>query len=117
MAKDALTRTAYRSVPGIATPYHAAADETSSPPSATRTQYTDGSTVLVELYMVSGMGHAIAKGTDALGKCPTTSGAYFTDAKVCSTLRTAKFFGLLPSGGGGGSGQWQRKRRGWWWRW
>lgn len=74
--------------------------------SATRTQYTAGSgEVVVEEYVVGGMGHDIATGMDALGACPATSGAYFADENICSTLRAAQFFGLLGSGGGSdGSG-------------
>jgi poly(hydroxyalkanoate) depolymerase family esterase len=75
---------------------------------ATHTQYTSGDKVAVEVYMVNGMGHAIAIGVDALGACPATSGAYFADEKICSTLRAAQFFGLLgddnPDGDGSGSG-------------
>lgn len=72
---------------------------------ATRTQYRAGSQLAVELYLVDGMGHAIATGTDDLGECPATSGAFFSDQKICSTLRAAQFFGLLDSGDGGdGSG-------------
>ncbi len=81
-------------------------DETVS--SATRTQYKQGSTVAVELYLVNGMGHAIATGTDAMGACPATSGAFFSDQHICSTLRAAQFFGLLggdnPDGDGDGDG-------------
>jgi len=72
---------------------------------ATRTQYKSGDKVVVELYMVNGMGHAIATGEDAMGACPATSGAFFSDQKICSTLRAAQFFGLLGSGSGSdGSG-------------
>jgi len=73
-----------------------------------RTQYMAGSKVAVELYLVSGMGHAIATGSDPLGECPSTGGAFFADQKICSTLRSAQFFGLLGDGdpsdpGGDGS--------------
>jgi poly(hydroxyalkanoate) depolymerase family esterase len=81
------------------------ADETIS--SATRTQFKAGSQLAVELYMVSGMGHAIATGADAMGACPARAGAFFADVKICSTLRAASFFGLLgggPDGDGSGSG-------------
>jgi poly(hydroxyalkanoate) depolymerase family esterase len=70
---------------------------------ATRTRYGSA----VELYLVNGMGHAIATGNDAMGACPASSGAFFSDEKICSTLRAADFFGLLPgdgSGSGSGSG-------------
>jgi len=70
---------------------------------ATRTQYKAGDKVAVELYLVAGMGHAIATGADALGACPATSGAFFADEKICSTLRAAEFFGLLGNGNGSGS--------------
>jgi poly(hydroxyalkanoate) depolymerase family esterase len=71
------------------------------------TQYKSGDQALVELYLVNGMGHAVAIGADSLGACPATSGAFFSDQKICSTLRAAQFFGLLGSGGdpdGEGSG-------------
>jgi poly(hydroxyalkanoate) depolymerase family esterase len=88
----------------------ATADATEMISSSTRTQYTSGSKLAVELYLVSGMGHAIATGADAMGMCPATSGAFFSDQKICSTLRAAQFFGLLgddsgnPDGTGSGSG-------------
>jgi hypothetical protein len=34
---------------------------------------------------------------DPLGACPATTGAYFTDEKICSTLRAAQFFGLAAA--------------------
>jgi poly(hydroxyalkanoate) depolymerase family esterase len=76
---------------------------------STRTQHKSGDKVAVEVYMVNGMGHAIATGADAMGACPATTGAFFSDQKICSTLRAADFFGLLggsgnPDGDGGGSG-------------
>jgi len=71
---------------------------------ATRTRYTAGPTVAVELYLVTNMGHAIATGTDAIGTCPATAGAYFADAQICSTLRAAQFFGVVAGDGGSGSG-------------
>ena len=80
-----------------------AADATDTISTATRTQYTAGTTVAVELYLVDGMGHAIATGSDPAGPCPSTSGTYFADEKICSTLRAAQFFGLAPGGGGSGS--------------
>jgi poly(hydroxyalkanoate) depolymerase family esterase len=70
---------------------------------ATRTQYKSGDTVAVELYLVTGMGHAVATGMDALGACPATTGAYFSDEKICSTLRAAQFFDLLGDATGSGS--------------
>ena len=73
-----------------------------------------GTTVAVELYTVTGMGHAIAIGVDPDGACPATTGAYFSDEKICSTTRAAAFFGLTGAtgsgsdsgsdGGGGGGG-------------
>ncbi|MEO6776445.1 MAG: PHB depolymerase family esterase [Kofleriaceae bacterium] len=92
------------------------ADATATISTATRTQYLAGPTVAVELYTVTGMGHAIAIGADPDGACPATSGAYFSDEKICSTTRAAAFFGLTdmtgpgtgsgsdPSGSGGGGG-------------
>ena len=69
---------------------------------ATRTRYGSA----VELYMVNGMGHAIATGDDPMGLCPAGSGAFFSDVHLCSTLRAAEFFGLtseVPTGSGSGS--------------
>jgi len=74
------------------------ADATDMISGSTRTQYKAGSTVAVELYMVGGMGHAIATGSDALGTCPAGSGAYFADEKICSTLRAALFFDIADPG-------------------
>jgi len=71
---------------------------------ATRTQYDAGQAIAVELYLVTNMGHAIATGTDALGTCPATAGAYFADEQICSTLRAAEFFGVVAGGSGSGSG-------------
>ena len=71
---------------------------------STRTQYSAGGQVVVEAYVVSGMGHDVATGMDALGACPAGTGAYFADEHICSTLRAAQFFGLLDGGGGSGSG-------------
>ncbi len=91
------------------------ADATETISNATRTQYKAGSQVAVELYLVNGMGHAIATGADDMGACPATTGAFFSDQKICSTLRAAQFFGLLDndhpdgtdtgSGTGAGSGE------------
>jgi poly(hydroxyalkanoate) depolymerase family esterase len=78
------------------------ADATETISKATRTQYMAGSQVAVELYLVNGMGHAIATGADDLGACPSTIGAFFSDQKICSTLRAAQFFGLFGDGGGDG---------------
>jgi poly(hydroxyalkanoate) depolymerase family esterase len=69
---------------------------------ATRTRYADSA---VELYLINGMGHAIATGADDLGTCPAGTGAYFADEHICSTLRAAQFFGLdIGSGAGPGGG-------------
>ena len=84
-------------------------DSTDTISTATRTRYASGA---VELYLVSGMGHAIATGADDLGTCPAGAGAYFADEAICSTLRAADFFGLdvgsgagSNGGGGGGGGE------------
>jgi poly(hydroxyalkanoate) depolymerase family esterase len=75
---------------------------------ATRTAYKMGSTVVVETYSVQGMSHAVSVGAEGSTTCPGTTGAYFEGKAVCSTLRAARFFGLIPgsggAGGGGGSG-------------
>jgi poly(3-hydroxybutyrate) depolymerase len=72
---------------------------------ATRSRYGAGS---VELYLVSGMGHAISIGNDDMGMCPASLGAFYADEKLCAPLRAAEFFGLLgdrdPGGDGSGSG-------------
>src|SRR5690606_35215241 len=73
----------------------AAADETETISKATRTQFMAGSRLAVELYVVDGMGHAIAIGADEMGACPAMLGAFFADQSICSTLRAADFFGLL----------------------
>jgi hypothetical protein len=39
-----------------------------------------------------------------MGECPGTTGTYFSDEQICSTLRAADFFGLLPAGGSGSGG-------------
>ena len=70
------------------------ADEMMTISTATYTTYAGGT---VELYMVNGMGHAVAVGADPLGACPATTGAYFTDEHICSTLRAAAFFGLAEN--------------------
>jgi len=81
------------------------ADATDMISTATRTQFMAGSTVAVEVYSVTGMGHAIAIGADPDGACPATTGAYFSDEKICSTTRAAAFFGLIEgTGPGSGSG-------------
>jgi poly(hydroxyalkanoate) depolymerase family esterase len=77
------------------------ADATDTISTATRTQYNAGSTVAVELYTVTGMGHAIAIGVDPDGACPATTGAYFSDEKICSTTRAAAFFDLVSATGSG----------------
>lgn len=69
---------------------------------ATRAAYTANGVTVVETYTIMGMGHAIAIGADPAGACTATSGAYFTDEGVCSTLRAAMFFGLTDGGDGGG---------------
>jgi feruloyl esterase len=82
------------------------ADETQVINTATRTRFTAGSAVAVELYLIDGMGHAIATGDDPLGPCPATTGAFFANKMICSTRHTAAVFGLLgddappPSTGG-----------------
>jgi len=77
------------------------AESTTTVSTATYTTYAGGD---VELYLVNGMGHAIATGMDALGTCPAGAGAYFSDEKICSTLRAAAFFDLAGSGAGSGGG-------------
>jgi poly(hydroxyalkanoate) depolymerase family esterase len=70
-----------------------------------RTAYKVGTTVVVESYTVQSMGHAVSVGAEGTTTCPGTAGAYFENKPLCSTLRAAKFFGLVPGGsGGGGSG-------------
>jgi poly(hydroxyalkanoate) depolymerase family esterase len=71
---------------------------------ATHSQYKAGSTVAVELYLIDGMGHAIATGSDPVGTCPATSGAFFADEKICSTLRAWEFFEQPAGSGSDGSG-------------
>jgi len=76
------------------------AESTETVSTATYTTYAGGG---VELYMVNGMGHDIATGADALGTCPATTGAFFADEKICSTLRAAAFFDLAGTGSDGTS--------------
>ncbi|MEO8550222.1 MAG: PHB depolymerase family esterase [Kofleriaceae bacterium] len=78
------------------------ADATEMISTATRTQYRASGVVAVELYTVSGMGHAIATGMDPDGACPSTTGAYFVDEKICATTRAEVFFGLAPGAGSAG---------------
>ena len=71
---------------------------------ATRTIYGNDA---VETYAVAGMDHAVALGTDGSIACPGTATLYFEDHGVCSTVRAAQFFGIIPgdgSGAGSGSG-------------
>lgn len=63
---------------------------------ATRSEYTRDGKLAVELYTIANMGHGIAIGDDGSGACPARTGAFFSDVKLCSTLRAAAFFGLLP---------------------
>jgi hypothetical protein len=95
-----------------------AADATATIGDTTRDRFeAAGGVIAVERYVVDRMGHAIAiGGDDDLGACPATSGAYFANVGICSTLRAAEFFGLLEDDGdpggdddggdddGGGSG-------------
>jgi poly(hydroxyalkanoate) depolymerase family esterase len=71
----------------------ATAEATETIGAATRTEYANGA---VELYTIANMGHGIAIGDDGSGACPARTGAFFSDVKLCSTLRAAAFFGLLP---------------------
>jgi poly(hydroxyalkanoate) depolymerase family esterase len=82
----------------------AAETETLANSAGTRTAYKAGSQIVVEAYSISGMSHAVVVGTDGGVTCPGTAGSYFEDHKVCSTLRAAKFFGVVPGGSGSGSG-------------
>lgn len=68
----------------------------------TRSTFVVGQTVVLESYRVGGMGHAVATGSDPLGTCTATAGAYFEARSICSTLRAARFFDLIGGGGGGG---------------
>ena len=65
---------------------------------ATHTIYGDGA---VETYAVAGMDHAVALGTDGSIACPGTTALYFEDHGVCSTVRAAEFFGIIPADGSG----------------
>jgi poly(hydroxyalkanoate) depolymerase family esterase len=83
----------------------ATADETTMiGTTVTRTAYKAGTTTVVETYTVQGMAHAVSVGAEGTTACPGTTAAYFEAKPVCSTLRAAAFFGVVPSGGGGGSG-------------
>jgi poly(hydroxyalkanoate) depolymerase family esterase len=83
--------------------------------SASWTDYGTSAQPTVETFLVSGMDHAVALGDDGSIACPGTATTYFEDHGVCSTVRAAQFFGIVPSyanngsgsgsgGGGGGSG-------------
>jgi feruloyl esterase len=76
------------------------ADEATTVGAATRTRFVAGGAAAVEVFMVQGMGHAVATGDDVLGPCPATTGAFFANKGVCSTKHAALFFGLVPGGGG-----------------
>ena len=82
------------------------ADETESFGNAgSRAAYMISGNVVVESYTVTGMAHAVSVGAEGSTACPGSAGAYFEGKPLCSTLRAAKFFGLVPGGsGGGGSG-------------
>lgn len=82
----------------------ATADQTETVNGATRNAYMSGSTIMLETYRVSGMGHAVAAGPDAVGACPTTVGSYFANKGICATVRAAMFFGLATGGTGPGPG-------------
>ncbi len=78
------------------------ADATETLGKATRTEHRVGSQIVVEEYVIAGMGHAVPIGG---ADCPATAGAFFSDQGICSTTRAAAFFGLLDDGGtGSGSG-------------
>jgi poly(hydroxyalkanoate) depolymerase family esterase len=80
------------------------ADATTTIGATTRDRFeAAGGGVAVERYLIDGMGHAIAiGGDDDLGACPATTGLYFANVGICSTLRAAEFFGLLEDDGGSG---------------
>jgi poly(hydroxyalkanoate) depolymerase family esterase len=78
--------------------------ETLANSAGTRSAYKIGSQIVVESYSISGMTHAVVVGTEGSVTCPGTAGSYFEDHEVCSTLRAAKFFGVVPGGSGSGSG-------------
>ncbi|HET9989614.1 MAG TPA: PHB depolymerase family esterase, partial [Kofleriaceae bacterium] len=69
--------------------------ETLANSAGTRTAYKVGSQIVVESYSITGMSHAVVVGADGAVACPGTAGSYFEDHKVCSTLRAAKFFGVV----------------------
>jgi poly(hydroxyalkanoate) depolymerase family esterase len=76
------------------------ADATETIGSVTRSEYHAGSTTVVETFLVSGMGHAVAIGAhDPQHPCGQ-AGTYFVDEGMCSTYRAATFFGLIGGGGG-----------------
>jgi poly(hydroxyalkanoate) depolymerase family esterase len=83
--------------------------------SASWTDYGNSSQPTVETFLVTGMDHAVALGDDGSIACPGTETTYFEDHGVCSTVRAAQFFGIVPAytnnnngsgsnGGGGGGG-------------
>jgi len=80
------------------------ADETETLAAGTRAAYKVGGNIVVESYTITGMSHAVVVGTDGGVTCPGTAGSYFEDHGICSTLRAAKFFGVVPGGSGSGSG-------------
>ncbi len=78
------------------------ADATETLGTVSRTEYRSGSTVLVEAFTATGMGHAVCVGrTDATYPCGPQAASYYEDEGVCSTWRAARFFGLLDGGGPG----------------
>jgi poly(hydroxyalkanoate) depolymerase family esterase len=79
-------------------------NETLANSAGTRAAYKVAGQIVVETYTISGMSHAVVVGTDGAVACPGTAGSYFEDHKVCSTIRAAKFFGVVPGGSGSGSG-------------
>jgi poly(hydroxyalkanoate) depolymerase family esterase len=64
---------------------------------ATHAEYKDASGVVrVESWLVKGMGHGVAlSAKEGCGK----AGAYFVDKGLCSTTKTAAFFGLISADG------------------
>ena len=80
------------------------ADSTEMIGSNSHSTYLAGSTIAVDSYTVSGMDHAVALGTDSIGACPGSTAPYFEDHAICSTLRAAQFFGVIPGGTVTGSG-------------
>jgi hypothetical protein len=68
--------------------------------------YRDGDAAVVESYLISGMGHAVALDLAAdTGACAASSpAAYFEDHGICSTQRVADFFGLTGDPQGGDDG-------------